>query len=401
VPPSQNHSNSLRFSKKLSFSIWGVVAYLLCIPDPVSAIAYRPPITQAEIAETERNAKAGDAGAENELAGWYQSGLNGFPKNAALAAKLYLQAAEQGVNQAQRQLGEIYEFGEGMQPDHEEAVAWIRKATIQYSASSMMIAGRYAKGINAPQDLLKAIDWYRMSADAGHVVAQTLLGNLYETPAGGENYAEAASWYRKAMDAGWPDAMTDLANLYSTGKGVPQDYGEAETLYRRSVARGGFSAQYPLGLMYEQGRGVKKDPIAAMELYQTIAHGNDDARSRLFALFAAQKHIKNAPSDIVGWYREAAAKGDARAQVGLGLRYEFGEGVAQNGAAAYALYELAATSSHRQPDLPNFIRLSPPGRFGVDPQITMKLAQEMDKPGNFLPALDHFIAHPPPVFIGD
>jgi TPR repeat protein len=395
-------SNCLRFSRTLSFGVWGVVAYLLCIPEPVWAIAYIPPITQAEIAETRRKAMAGDAGAEYTVGAWYQSGINGFPANLTLAAKWYLKAAEQGDTQAQSQIGEMYEFGEGVRQDHEKAVSWIRKATIQYSASSMMIAGRYAEGINAPQNLRKAIDWYRMSAEAGHVVAQTLLGNLYATPAGGENYAEAASWYRKATDAGWPDAMTDLANLYSAGKGVPQDYGEAETLYRKSVAAGGFSAQYPLGLLYEQGLGVPRNPIAAMELYQTIAHRNDDARRRLFALFDAWKPVPSAPADGINWYREAAAKGDATAQVGLGLRYEFGEGVAQNVVVAYALYELAATSSDQQPGLPNFIRLSPPGRFGGDlPQLIMKLEQGMAKPGNLLATIDYFIAHPPPDFIGD
>lgn len=355
-----SHSSCQGFVRALGYWAWGVVAYLLCIPEPIWAIAYIPPITQAEIAETRRKAMAGDAGAENAIGGWYQSGINGFPKNLTLAAKWFLKAAEQGVTQAQSQIGEMYEFGEGVRPDHEKAVAWIRKATIQYSASSMMIAARYAKGINAPRNLQRAIDWYRMSAEAGHVVAQTLLGNLYETPAGGDNYAEAASWYRKASDAGWADAMTDLANLYSAGKGVPQDYEEAITFYRRSVAAGGFSAQYPLGLLYEQGVGIPRDPITAMELYQTIAGSNDDARGRLFALFAAQNPTPRARTDVFSWYREAAAKGDARAQVGPGLRYEFGVGVARNVVVAYALYELAAASSERQPTLPNFLRLSPP-----------------------------------------
>lgn len=364
------------------------------------AIAYIPPITQAEIAETARKAKAGDAGAESALGGWYQSGLNGFPKNLALAAKWYLKAAEQGVNEAQRQLGEMYEFGEGVRPDHEKAVAWIRKATLEYSASSMMIAGRYADGDNAPQNVRKAIDWYRMSADAGHVIAQTLLGNLYETPAGGENYVEAASWYRKAADAGWADAMTYLANLYSAGRGVPQDYGEAVTLYRKSIVTGGYSAQYPLALMYEQGRGVPSDPVMAIELYQTIAGNNDDARHRLFALFEARMPIPTAVPDAIMWYRAAAAKGDTRAQVGLGLRYEFGVGVERNAAMAYALYKLAAASPDQPIGLPNFIRLSRLARTGVEPEI-IKLEQEMAKPGNLLAAMDYFIAHPPPVFIGD
>jgi len=376
-----------------------LLAYLLCMPGPIWAIAYFPPPTKAEIAEIKRKAMTGNAGAEYALGDWYQAGSHGFSKDLRLAAEWYLKAAIHGNNAGQRQIGEMYEFGEGVPPDHQKAVAWIRQATIQYSASSMLIAGRYERGINAPKNARKAIAWYLMSARAGHVVAQTLLGNLYESPGGGKNYSEAVSWYRKASDAGWPDAMTDLANLYSAGKGVPQDYGAAVDFYRKSIARGGFSAQYPLGLLYEQGIGVPNDPVAAMELYQTIAHVNDDARRRLFALFALQFPIPNPPTDVLNWKREAAAKGDVVAQLGLGMQYEFGVGVAPNATVAYALYELAATSG-RQLHLPNFIRLSPLTKTGVEPEI-LKLEREMAKPGNLLTAIDYCIAHPAPGYIGD
>jgi TPR repeat protein len=180
-------------------------AALLCIPLAALGIAYIPPITSEQIAKIKEKAIAGDAGSENALGEWYQSGRNGFPKNLELVAAWYLKSAEQGVNQAQRAIGEMYEFGEGVRPDHEAAVIWIRKATVQYAASSMMIAGRYARGISTPQDLQKAIDWYRMSAEAGHVVAQTVLGELYENGTCVQNFAEAGRWYRAAAQMGSSD----------------------------------------------------------------------------------------------------------------------------------------------------------------------------------------------------
>lgn len=57
--------NRLRFSRATIISVWGVVAYLSRISEPAWPIAYIPPITPVEIAETARKAKAGDAGAEN------------------------------------------------------------------------------------------------------------------------------------------------------------------------------------------------------------------------------------------------------------------------------------------------------------------------------------------------
>lgn len=59
--------------RKLSFWILGVVAFYCAFRSPYGLLPIIPPKTQAEIAETERKAMAGDAGAENDLGGWYQA----------------------------------------------------------------------------------------------------------------------------------------------------------------------------------------------------------------------------------------------------------------------------------------------------------------------------------------
>jgi hypothetical protein len=82
--------------------------------------------------------------------------------------------------------------------------------------------------------------------------------------------------------------------------------------------------------------------------------------------------------------------------VGLGLHYQFGEGVPINRALAYALYNLAALSlSPPRPDVPNFTDPALFAKINMN-QDAWNLVHEMAKTGNLLKALDQFIDHPPP-----
>ena len=84
--------------------------------------------------------------------------------NYATALKVWLPQAKNGNTEAQLNVGEIYEKGLGLSPDHRLAA-----------------------------------HWYRQAAEAGDARAQINLGHLYEEGLGVEqNPTEALKWYRKA-----------------------------------------------------------------------------------------------------------------------------------------------------------------------------------------------------------
>ena len=384
-------------------------AQALCTSVPTGAIvstAQTPAEYAEHIAKTTRKAFAGDPNAEFEIGDWYCYGSYGKRVSLKLAAKWYLEAAKQGNASAQQAIGELYEFGEGVQPDHVKALDWIRKATPEYPRSAMSIAYDYKMGLrkstrggctrfdDAPRDPFKAVEWYRIVAEAGDVQAQTDLGELYEHEPVVQNFEEALHWYRKAAET-YGAAMADLAHLYATGTGVPQDYEEAAKWYRKAVERDGYSGQYELGLLYEQGLGVAQDRDEAMEFYYGAAiRNNADAQRRLFALYEADPALPSNPGKMIAWYETAAEDGNARAQVGLGLHYQFGKGVAMNTYVARALYLIAYQSSDGQSENPTFMGPQDIVRSaGFEAQA---LAKEMTKPGNFLKAIEWFVAHPPP-----
>ena len=161
------------------------------------------------------------------------------------------QKAENGDAEAQYTLGYMYEYGEGV-----------------------------------PQDCEQAALWYRKAAEQGHAYAQCNLGYLYETGEGvPQDYEQAVLWYRKAAEQGDPYAQCDLGYLYYYGEGVPQDYEQAVLWYRKAAEQGDMYAQYNLGSMYENGEGVNKDMDQAILWYRKAAgQGFEQAQTKLDSL---------------------------------------------------------------------------------------------------------------------
>jgi uncharacterized protein len=101
----------------------------------------------------------------------------------------------------------------------------------------------YNRGQGVPQDFAEAAKWYRKAADQGVAAAQFMLGVMYRDGQGvPQNFIEAAKWYRKVAEQGDMDAQNYLGKLYAKGQGVPQDYVQSYMWFDLAVARGGSTA---------------------------------------------------------------------------------------------------------------------------------------------------------------
>ena len=77
----------------------------------------------------------------------------------------YRKAAEQGYANAQYNLGVMYDNGEGVPQDYQEAMSWYRKAAEQGNASAQYNLGvSYANGQGVPQDYVQAHKWINLAA---------------------------------------------------------------------------------------------------------------------------------------------------------------------------------------------------------------------------------------------
>ena len=139
------------------------------------------------------------------------------------------QYADNGLAEAQFELGRLYVLGEGV-----------------------------------PLDLAAAATWFRLAADQGMAEAQFELGRLYALGEGvPPDINEAAAWFRLAADQGLAEAQFELGKLYYFGRGVPPDFVAAAKHYRTAANQGLADAQLKLGLLYYRGEGVPRNNVQA------------------------------------------------------------------------------------------------------------------------------------------
>ena len=111
------------------------------------------------------------------------------------------QLAMDGVADAQYNLGKMYEVGQGVEANLEEAVKWYLKA-----------------------------------AEQGHAGAEIRIGLMHLYGVGQEkDAAKAAEYLAKAAEKGYAEAQFNLGLLYMKGEGVTQDMTQAKELFRKAA----------------------------------------------------------------------------------------------------------------------------------------------------------------------
>ena len=140
-------------------------------------------------------------------------------KNDTEAVKWYRLAANQGLAEAQNNLGDMYRAGQGLTQDDAEAVKWYRLAADQGFAEAqdtrnvikaalvaiilLLAAPVAAQDLEVGRDAylrgdyVAALREFRPLAERGNVMAQISLGYMYDKGLGvAQDYTEAAKWYR-------------------------------------------------------------------------------------------------------------------------------------------------------------------------------------------------------------
>jgi hypothetical protein len=164
-----------------------------------------------------------------------------FSGDYETAYRIIKPLAEQGLPEAQFNLGLMYEKGQGVPQDYAEALKWYRKAAEQGNA--------------------KAVKSYRKAAEQGNAEDQFNLGLMYDKRQGvPQNYAEAVKWYRRAAEQGFAEAQTNLGIMYFTGQGVPKDYVLAHMWFHLATSR------YPASEKAKRERSEITRDIAASKM---------------------------------------------------------------------------------------------------------------------------------------
>jgi TPR repeat protein len=119
---------------------------------------------------------------------------------------------------------------------------------------------------------------------------------------------------------------------------------------KRAAERGNARAQYDLGLMYANGKGVEKNEALALMWFNRAAQNNfsksTPAKKVVSTRAQALKVVRTkGTSQKFKFAKEAAAKGNARAQFDLAMMYINGEGVNKNELLAFNYFHKAARNN--------------------------------------------------------
>lgn len=273
----------------------------------------------------------------------------GGKKDVETAMRLYQEAAEEGVPEAQEYLALSYRFGNAIEKNAVLAAYWYLRAqktreargeTDEADAAMDALAMMEQDGGLASGYLKMRMAFARGDAQAAYEVYDTFRGDAV--------YAQMSLYFcAMSAEGGYPTAQLAYADYFAAGKLVPADAekskhwlslaakgGDREARYRygcllldtgkeekeairllaAAADAGHLEAQLKLGRCYEYGTSVERDAHAAARLYRQVADKSSRACYLLGNLYLTGRLRDEDPRTALEWYR----KGDSITPNSLG-----------------------------------------------------------------------------------
>ena len=276
-------------------------------------------------------------------------------KDFQAAAAWYRKAAEQGLPQAQNNLGMCYLQGKGMEKDELQGVMWIFKAARQgFSPAQETLLHIPGAGNSATQTALEEIKKIlrndirqnknvaenekllrlirkaesenqeqltesgalEQAAEQGDAAAQCKLASMYA----GKDGRKAFLWASRAAHQGSPRGMALLGECYYRSIGTVQDIPKAKEWLSKGAERKDPSAQYNLGFLYSRGDGVEKNAEQAFMWYRKSAQqGFPAAQDMVGICYLEGLGVEKNEKEAITWLQKGAQQAQTGAQYNLGV----------------------------------------------------------------------------------
>jgi len=309
-------------------------------------------------------------------AGPLEDGVSAYRSgDCATAERLWRPLADQGVAEAQKDIGLTYAIGCGTAGDVGQAITWLERAAEQGNVIAagrlgQILIGDYLNGewkgkYTNPE---KAISWLGKAAEQGEPASMYLLGIEYQWG----KYVQkddkiAFEWMLQAGKKGYSKAYMRIASAYSGGKGVSLDrelgkewgskairddfafffrkkpyFGDGDIFFYQSIlppsyadsAKGDVGAllirarkgdakfQNDLGELYYDKKGPSYKPDAAIEWLNKSAGQNfAEAEANLAEIYGSGDIVPANYALALTYLRRAADHGSACSQYNLASIY--------------------------------------------------------------------------------
>ena len=136
----------------------------------------------------------------------------------------------------------------------------------------------YQDGDGVAKNLDEAVKWYTKSADLGYKEAQYTLGALvFQRQIHSISYPQAVTYYEQAAQQGHVKSQLNLGMLYFRGDVIAQDLSAAVQWLSLAASNNNSEAQGYMAQLYQQGAGVAQDTVKAA-MWLMLATQNEDNR---------------------------------------------------------------------------------------------------------------------------
>ena len=145
--------------------------------------------------------------------------------NFAEAAGQWLALAEDGCAPAQRALGSLYERGQGVEKNAENAFEWTKKAAEQNDPVAMFnLACYHDKGVGVKKNQQTALTWYRKAEDAEDFTSR---GEMFDSIVSALGGRIAEQLFLDDISTG---ASGDIQQATNIARDMVMKYGMSEKL---------------------------------------------------------------------------------------------------------------------------------------------------------------------------
>ncbi len=307
------------------------------------------PKESCEVAASQLDAKAaelfedaaerGNAVAAGKLAEYYGHG-KGVEEDGAYAMQLTRRAADAGYAPAIVMMGFVCEF-EGL---FDEALEHYLRAAELDCPDGLCKAGLRKEALGETEEALRL---FRRGAQLNHGPSLFFLGRSYWADEKIESKENAVECWRRSAELGFPLAMERYAAYLSSDldEASPREaWAEVAEYYRRAMEEGVDTAKVNYACMLHDGLGVEKDLWESAWLLNEISQEGDTEAKELLAARKFEGDGCDRDPDGAFELLQEAAQESTTAQIALGFRYFFGDGVLQDYFRAARLFGEAAKS---------------------------------------------------------
>ena len=162
----------------------------------------------------------------------------------------------------------------------------------------------YKLGKGVKKDYSKAMNYFKIASEKGHVSSMYNLAVLYDFQADEEyrDVKKAIYYYEMAIEYGHSGAMNNLGVCYENGEGVSKDLKKALDLYIKASDAGDANGAMNASKCFRLSRGCEKD-LDKSEFYclraKELEHKDADEQMKIIQ----EEKAKEKKSKKRGFFR--------------------------------------------------------------------------------------------------